>query len=144
MVTINLTLLVELGLFLVFLWGTSRFILRPVLAQIDAREEAITSDQVKAQSEQIEAERLETEYLRAMSEARTRADEEFRRARHQTRQEHQVFVAEERDRADEAVAAFRMEAQRAAEDIRNEVLAIAPELVNELTQKLGGEASPNA
>jgi len=138
MVTINLTLLIELGLFLVFLWGTSRFILRPVLAQIDAREESLADDQVKAQSDEIEATRLEQEYQKAITEARAEADDAFRRARHQTQQEHLKFIAEERERADETVAAFRMEAQRAAEAIHDDVVGVAPELADSLVQKIGG------
>ena len=41
MVTLNLTLLIEVGLFLIFLWGTARFILHPLLDSIDERETGI-------------------------------------------------------------------------------------------------------
>jgi F0F1-type ATP synthase membrane subunit b/b' len=136
MVTLNLTLLIELGLFLVFLWGTARFVLRPVLLTIDTREEEIEADLRKAQSDEADAARLELEYADALAQARMMADDTYRRARLQTLRDHQVFISEERERADATVAAVRIEALRAADEAKPAVLAAAPELANQLTEKL--------
>ena len=138
MVTLNFTLLVELILYLIFLWGTARFILSPILRTIDAREESLEQAQVKTQADQAEAERLENEYARAIAETRAHADDTLRHRRHQAVQEHMIFIAEERQRADQTVAAVRMEAERAAEEARPQVLEAAPQLVESITQKLEG------
>ena len=50
MVTINATIIVELVLFLLFLWGTQRYILAPVLKNIDEREDSIEQDRAQAEA----------------------------------------------------------------------------------------------
>ena len=62
MVTINATLLVELILFLVFLWGTQRYILTPVLKNMDERTDSIENDHAQAESNTTASVALEKKY----------------------------------------------------------------------------------
>ena len=94
MVTLNLTLVIQVVLFLIFLWGTARFILRPILAGIDERENAIEVDHERAAADSTEAEALESQYAQALSAARLRADEAFRHARYETQKAHTDAVVE--------------------------------------------------
>ena len=50
MVTINLTLFVQLGLFLIFMWGARKLIFDPILKVLDSREEKLEQDQANTQA----------------------------------------------------------------------------------------------
>ena len=84
MVSLNGTLFIELALFLLFLWGTGRFILRPVLRSLDEREESIREAGAQAESNDEETMLLEEDYEGTMGQVRSWVESEFREARKET------------------------------------------------------------
>lgn len=136
MVTINLTLLVELGLFLVFLWGTQKYILAPVVKNLDDREDSIQADHAVADRNTHEAESFEQEYRHEIALIRRQSDDQVRSAQQESQQEHQSFLIAERAKAEEAVSKVRDEAQAMARDQQSAMDAAIPELVEEITTKL--------
>lgn len=141
MVTLNFTLVVELILFLVFLWGTKRFILRPLLEALDARESSIKESKAHAEEFAERSETFEEEY-RAQSAAMRRAvDEYYRDGRRRALNEHGRHLAEERHKADETVAAARAAARQQVESERGQCAVLAPELADIISKQLeiGGE-----
>ena len=143
MVTPNLTFFIEVSLFLLFLWGTAHFILRPVLRSLDEREMSIEQAHEQAAEDTKETEALEGDYLKKLSEIRGQADEIYREARRDTIKGHIEAVADAREWADRAVAEVReetrglVEGQRAA--IRDAVPGIADLIAGRL--RSGGPAS---
>ncbi len=137
MVVLNLTLLVELGLFLIFLWVTSRFILRPMLNVMDGREEKLKQDSETARTDNSTAQTLEEEYSGTVAGIQRAIHERVERER-RTAQECQLAeLAKHRRTADEAVAEARKTAwtQAAAQEADYE--RCTSEIADAVMEKLG-------
>lgn len=143
MVTINLTVLIELILFLVFLWGTQRFILTPVLRTMDDRSDAIEQDVTRAVENDEQSDDLENQYRHEIAVIRRNADEELHQAKQESTREHNEFVEQERVKAEEAVAAVRAQAQAQVEEQREAALAFVPELTQLLEAQLTASTPPS-
>lgn len=143
MVTINFTLIVEAVLFLLFLWGTTAFILRPTLKAMDERDASVETDLEQEQTDNEEAGVLEGRYAEGMAAIRRSSDEEFRKERRRALEAHAGTMAGERHKADEAVAGTREEALGQVESQRETYKTLAPDLARLLAEKLKirGEAS---
>ena len=142
MVTINATLLVELILFLVFLWGTQRYILTPVLKNMDERTDSIENDHAQAESNTTASVALEKKYRHEIAVIRKNADAEVREATQKSQLDHSQFLTAERDRAEQAVAEVRQEAKRQVESQRDTIAADIPDLAKRIQSMLapGGDA----
>ena len=70
MVTLNFTIVVQLGLFLIFLWSVNRLVFGPVLITLDQRNEKLADDEVSTETDSRKAGELEGSYLAEMSAAR--------------------------------------------------------------------------
>ncbi len=136
MVTINLTLVLEVGLFLIFLWGTARFIVRPVLRTLDERDAVVEQDHAKAAADTEGANALEAEGAQELLSIRQGADEAHRRARHETRKEHADAVAGANERADQAVAEAHDEANRLVAEQRSALEQAVPEVADLIAKRL--------
>ena len=140
MVTINLTMLIELILFLVFLWGTQRFILTPVLNSMDERNDSIERDIEKAKEDDIQSEELELQYRHEIAVIRRNADEELRAVKQKAMREHAEFLQQERINAETAVEEVRVKAMAMMEAEREAVLAQVPELARLMEAQLSASA----
>lgn len=142
MVTINFTIFVELGLFLIFLWGTAVFIFRPVLRLLDDRERDLEKSRVRSDADTEEAQDKETEYAGRLAELRRKADETFREERRAALEVHTKTLFAERHKADDAVSATREDALDQIDGQRGEFGALAPALADAMEDQLhlGGTA----
>lgn len=136
MVTINFTLVVELVLFLIFLWGTNVFVLRPLLIAMDKRDEDIAEDIAQSEKDHDAAQEMEGQYKGKLAAMRRKADERMRLERRRALEAHGKTLAEERHKADEVVAALRADAQRQLEEQRDAIGAKAPEVADEIARCL--------
>ena len=136
MVTLNLTLVIEVGLFLVFVWGTARFILRPVLRSLDERVAVIEQDHAQAAVDMEEANTLEGQYARELLDIRQRADEAYRDARRKTLKGHADAVARAIEWADQAVAEARDNAMRLVDEQRDSIESAVPEIAELIERRL--------
>ena len=89
MVDLNFTLVVQLLMFLGFLWVMDRWVLRPLLKTMDKRERTINDDKEQALTDQEAAEALENEYAAALASAHQKAHKKVAIAL-RTRQEEQL------------------------------------------------------
>ncbi len=137
MVTINFTLFVELGLFLVFLWGTGRFILRPLLGSLDEREDLIVHNEEQTQDDVSEAASLEKQHKREVATLRRETDEAFRDARRVALNRHAGVVSEQRGKSESAIGVVREEMQEQVVSQEAAVTELAPDLVVAIAQQLG-------
>ena len=136
MVSINLTLLIEVALFLIFLWGTARFVLRPVLRTLDKRERHIDQAHERAATETTEAEALERQYAQRFSEIRQGAEVAFRTARSETLKGHLEAVGQAREWADAAVAEARAKAMRFVDEERASMVDAVPAIADLIERRL--------
>jgi F-type H+-transporting ATPase subunit b len=136
MVSLNFTLVVELVLFVLFLFGTTRFILRPALKVIDEREAQMDADHAQAEECNTAAARLETEYQRAIAAARADADHVYRDAHMKLIDEHAARLNAARQAADEAVLATRARGEEELSTLQAELMEAAPGLAQDLAERL--------
>ena len=137
MVSLNFTLLVELGLFLLFVWGCHTFIFRPVLRQLDERDDKIADDVKCSEQEQADAANLEDEYSRQLAAARRAVSDEFRRSRYEAQQEQDTEVLQAKKAAEAEVARAHEAACQMVEAQRAEFERLAPDVAATLAKKLG-------
>jgi F0F1-type ATP synthase membrane subunit b/b' len=130
-------MLLELGLFLIFLWGTSVFIIRPVLRNLDEREAAIQADRAAAEAANEEARHLEERHQAQAARIRIEAEERFRKQRQRIARETADALSAERRAADEKVMAARRDAQVQIEGQLTEIQAQAPEIARMVSERLG-------
>lgn len=136
MVTLNFTLFVELGLFLLFLWGTQAFVLKRVLRVLDKREETVSEQTEEAAAKLAHAEMLEREYTESVAQYHREAEEKFRKAKQAATNQHLDKLQAARAAADAEVASVRAEAVREREQQRDAIAACAPELAELIRERL--------
>ncbi len=136
MVEFNLTLFIELGLFLFFLWLMKRMVFRPMLSVMDQREEQIARDLAEARKAETEAQEIEEQYARTIAQIRQEAALERERRLQEARTERTRELAQRRRKMLEEVEATREEVHRLIEQERTRY----PDLVQELVQALAGHS----
>ncbi len=137
MVVINFTLLVELGLFLIFLWGTAVFILRPVLRLLDEREDNIDRERRQADEALEKEAQLRKQSADARNAVRSRIEKAYRRARFELREEHGAKLTEERRKSDAAIEEARDAALKRIEVERSSYAALSSDLADSFFEHLG-------
>jgi F0F1-type ATP synthase membrane subunit b/b' len=142
MVTINFTIFVELGLFLIFLWGASRFIVCPAIQVTDTREAELDQRKSDAETDLDEAESIEGRYATEIVSLRRMSEDEFRAGRGGFLQEHTETLGKHRHEADAVVETALLEAQAQVDAARADVARLAPELALAIERHLdvGGES----
>jgi F-type H+-transporting ATPase subunit b len=111
MVTLNLTLFIEVGLFLLFLAAMNRYVLRPLLGVMDARETQVQTDRETAVKASEEAVRLERDYRAHLAAAHRQASIQLGRAHREAQEVHTQKVNELRRVEVEQLKAARAEAR---------------------------------
>lgn len=134
MVTLNGTVFVELILFLVFLWGTNRFVFRPIFRVMDEREAAMERDRAVAETMEAEAESLEAAYREEITAARRATNERMRNERHSARNAQLDRIQERRRQADAEVEAVRAEAMKRVDEQRKDYERYVPGIVDAIEE----------
>lgn len=75
MVDLNFTLVLQLVLFLVFVWAMKRWIYRPLLQVMDERERCMTEAKEKTKEDQQEAASMEEQYAFALAQSYRKANQ---------------------------------------------------------------------
>jgi len=143
MVSLNLTIFVELGLFLVFLWVMNKVTFRPMLRVMDGRDDKIAQDRQSADADGAGAEALEKQYLTAFRADKRRAQERARQARREARDHYMARVADREKRAEEEVGTVRAAVLAQAEAQRAQYASLVPDLAATVARRLdvGGDDS---
>ncbi len=129
MVTVNLTLIVELVLFLIFLWGANVLAFRPMLRTMDNRVAKVTEDRQVAQQGKLHADELETQYLRELLDTRRRLADDYRKAHRAGQDRHMLALAQRRREVEDDIARMRAELLAVVEQERKHYGQLVPEIV---------------
>lgn len=136
---INLTLLLELFIFAVFVWFTMKFVWTPITNALDSRKEQIADGLAAADRGVHEQELAQERAKEALHEAKQQASEIINQAQRRAGEivdEAKVSATEEGDRIKLAAEAeIEQEANRAREQLRTEVSAIALEAASKVIHK---------
>lgn len=136
MVGINFTLVVELLLFLLFLWGTNRFVLRPSVKTIDEREALIRHNEASSARDEQDAVELELRYESELSRLHREADERVREARRKALDARLDAVQKEMKQADAAIMHYRNEMAARIENQTERAKEMAPEIAATIQRRL--------
>jgi len=139
MVTLNLTLLVELGLFLVFLWMMRVFVFKPLLRVMDEREARVAEDKHAADARATEAKELEREYGAKVAAIHRASSQEIMRAHRKAQEAHANKLRELKQRTDANVASARKQAKAQVAEEREKYGPLVDDLVQEIAKHAGLE-----
>ena len=137
MVSLNFTLVIELLLFVLFLFGTTRFILRPALKVIDERDERVDADESAAEKHNATATALEAKYQKALARARAEAEDAYRAGHMRLIDEQAARLTAAQRAVDDAVLATRAQGEADLEARRAELKQAAPAIAREMGARLG-------
>lgn len=136
MIDINFTLLLQFGLFMLFLWGANRLMFRPVLRVMDEREEKIAADTTNAERDNTEAQKAEEQFIAQITEANQEAARNLRQARQDAYAQNRVRLEKQRLQAEQDLLAHHDEVQQQLEMQRRQYDEHLPILVDAIDQQL--------
>ncbi|MFM1919023.1 MAG: synthase [Candidatus Hydrogenedentota bacterium] len=93
MVTVNFTIIVETGLFLLFTGLMYAYVLRPLMRTMDERELRMREDGEAAQALKAKAEAAQDDYLRSLADAHREAAQLFTDGKRQAKLKHDEEIA---------------------------------------------------
>ena len=137
MVELNLTLLVELGLFLIFLWAMNAYVFRPLFKVMDARNDRIEKDKALAETGAEEAGSLEANYAREVAEIHRESSHQIVRAHREAQRNHNQVVDELKKKEEQELRQLRKELEATVEQERQSYPALTATLSSEIVSQLG-------
>ncbi|MCK5862267.1 MAG: ATP synthase F0 subunit B [Candidatus Hydrogenedentes bacterium] len=137
MVDINFTLVVQLLLFLGFLWVMDRWVLRPLLKTMDMREHTVNDDKEQAQEAQDVAESLEQEYAASLASAHQKAHKKTAESLREVQDDHVAHRSTLREKQEKEVALTREEAQTLVEQQRSDFPDLSKTIARDMMRQLG-------
>jgi F-type H+-transporting ATPase subunit b len=139
MVNMGLTLFIQLGLFLGFMWLMNSCVFRPMLRLMDRRDEELEGHQSGTEEANAQAETLETEYHGKIVSIRREASHTAYHARRAAQAAHNEEVVKLRKVEEREVAVAHQEAMAQVEEERRKYPKLTVELAQTITQRLGLE-----
>ncbi|MBN2311769.1 MAG: hypothetical protein JXR94_22510 [Candidatus Hydrogenedentes bacterium] len=130
-------MIVQLGLFLTFLWVMNRLVLQPILRVMDERDESIRDAQNSAASDARDAQNIEARYAGEVAAARRESTVHLQQVRRDALRERISVLAERQAEADRAVLVARKEARARLVEERAKCEALAPELADAMAARIG-------
>lgn len=137
MVNINLTLVIQLALFLLFLWGTKKFIFKPILKVLDERDEKIYEDRDVARQDNKDASELEKSYRSELNSAKRAVHDEIREAYRNDQKQHLAQLVERRHAAEKEIFKAHNESMKKVEAERSKYNELLPEIADTISTNLG-------
>jgi F-type H+-transporting ATPase subunit b len=136
-------LLVQLALFGLFVWVANRLILRPTLRVIDQRAETIEEDRATAETDEEQAQAMESKYAAEIAAARRAASVRVEQARRDAMDARNAALNERHREADQAVGEVEAAANAEIEAQRDQFKDLAHQIADGISRhlNLGGPAS---
>ena len=137
MVTLNATILVQVVLFLAFLWIMNIIVFKPLLKVMDARESRLEGDSEKSQTEVVAAEELEREYASKTGELHRNASRKVAQAHRTANEQHNARVSELKQAQERELAETRAVAMAQVEEERKHYPKLTATLSAGMVERLG-------
>jgi F-type H+-transporting ATPase subunit b len=137
MVALNLTLLVELGLFLIFLWAMNAYVFRPLFKVMDARSAQIEEDKIVATTGAEEANTLEANYARDVSEIHRESSHQIVRAQRDAQRAHNQVVDDLKKKEELELRQLRKELDASVDQERQSFPDLTTAISRDIVRQLG-------
>ena len=141
MVSVNITVVVEIVLFLLFLWVVNRTVFRPLLRVMDGRAEKMSQLHGAGAASRAEADRLKAEYIARLTELNQGVAERLRTTRLSTYRENRVCMDDLRSQAEADLLAHRVKLAKQLEEERAKFDELVPTLVEGMDRQIRSEGS---
>jgi F0F1-type ATP synthase membrane subunit b/b' len=141
MIALNFTLLIQLALFLIFLWGTNKIVFRPLLRTMDARAGKIESDRASAEADTKEAQRLESLYKERLTNVHQVSAQRLHKARLEAYQENRRALGELKRRSDLEIATYRATMEEDVEVERRKFPELLPGITEAMDRRVNAEGT---
>jgi len=139
MIALNFTLVVQLLLFLLFLYVTNKFVIRPLLKTVDARSAKVEEDQAAADADRKEAGRVEAAVKDRLTGIHQEEALRLRKARQDEYQKNRGVLEEMKRRVNADVEAYRTQMDRRVEEERRNYPQLVPSIVEAMDRQVNTE-----
>ncbi|MFZ1640098.1 MAG: hypothetical protein WAV07_01405 [Candidatus Contendobacter sp.] len=112
------TVAAQIGNFLLLLWLLKRFLYRPILAAMAARQQRVAAALTEAQTQAAAAEALQRDYLARQQEQTASRETWLTQAREEVAAQRQTWLTQARTEVDELRERWRAELEREQQDHR--------------------------
>ncbi|HUW60981.1 MAG TPA: hypothetical protein VMZ06_08245 [Candidatus Bathyarchaeia archaeon] len=141
MVSLNLTFVVQLALFLVFYAVSRRLIFEPLHRLMLERQARIRHEEDLAKKDQQESERLQELEAERLAAAQQQGAQRLRDARFNAYRQNRIEADERRQNADAEVAAFHARVQNQIDGEQGRYSQVLPDLVEAMDRQVNVEGS---
>jgi F0F1-type ATP synthase membrane subunit b/b' len=141
MISLNFTLLVQFSLFLLFLWGTNRFVFRPLLRLMDTRVNKVEGDKTAAEADAKEAQRLESLYKDRLTNVHQVSARRLHKARLEAYQENRRVLEELKRRSELEITAYRATMEEQVEVERRRFPELLPGIIEAMDRRVNAEGT---
>lgn len=138
LIDIDLTVVVQLALFLVLFVIANRFLFQPYLQLRERRRAGIDGARAEAERMTAQADAKLADYEKQLAVARDRANEEGRKIRSQASEDERALLDAARRQAQDAIDAAQATMRRETEAARGELLPQADAIARTISSKLLG------
>jgi F-type H+-transporting ATPase subunit b len=139
MISLNATLIVQVVNFLFLMWALNRLLFRPILRNLEEREEKIHQLTKNSENLSLQAKDVREEYEKRIEQARIRALEEKDKVRSSGTEEAERMVKRALSEAERGITETRRAIMQAAETARREFSDLSSEISYEIYRKILGE-----
>ncbi len=138
LIDIDLTVLVQLGLFVILFVACNKFLFQPYLALRERRRAGIEGAKAEAETMSAQADSKLASYEKQLGAARARAGEEARKIRSEAAAEEKRVMDEAKAAAQNAIDAAQTKVRSETEAARKELLTQASSLSTKMASRLLG------
>lgn len=129
------TVAAQIGNFLLLLWLLKRFLYRPILEAMTARQQRIAAALAEAQAQAAAAEALRQDYLARQQELAASRETELARAQEEVAAQQQTWLTQARTEVNQARERWRAELEREQRDYRQALQREAAQRLLALTRR---------
>jgi len=136
MITVNLTIILEMALFLLFLAGANRLAWRPLLRLVARRKAKAETDRREAEQGLTAAQQIREDYRKKLAEADQRAAHLIGETTYNAHRDRRNLIAELKIQADMELDAYHDSIQRELETQRRRFPELLPGLIEAMDQQI--------
>ena len=140
MISLNLTLLIQMGLFLTLMLILNRLVFRPMVALLEEREKRIKEPGADAKGMEAEIERMRLLYEATLNETKLKAIEERNRLRKEGADKEQEIIKEAYKAAEETISEVKGKIEKDLASAREILRKEAESLSSNVAVKLLGRS----
>lgn len=136
MISLNFTLFIQMGLFLILMLILNRFVFKPMVALLEEREKRIKDPGADAKGMETEVEKMRLKYQATLNDAKLRAIEERNKLRKEGTDREQEIITSAYKASEETISEIKVKIDKevgiARETLRKEAVSLSSNMAEKL------------